>query len=339
VARALPSSHVVDVVQARSRRSQDDRGFRPAGAEPGAASAAADPDRRRHPRGRAGRVERMEADAAEDLVRSRGGAAPARPQAAWPDRNRSPPAGGAGAGARLEGERRESAREAVVRQLLARRAASMADRQCEAGCGGRSAYRGCDPQCRCGRRSGERRDARERVHSGPRRALLPYLRGACLGGREHHRRSDPHHEGRHGARQSPGARRARPALSRPAAAKSPGARRRIRAHERRGAAAAVSRAAAPHQRLRGGPVRRDRRASVDPNHRRRGECPRPAGAACGAGCGDPPLRAHDPLRAHRHLWRAGGGRLLSHRARRLETDKLRGQLLDAAREPSRAKAA
>ena len=105
VAGALSSAAVVDGVQARPRRPQDDRGFRPPGAKPGAASAAADPDRGRHPRGRAGRVERMEADAAADLVRGRRGAASARPQAAWPDRAGAAAAEGACRRARLEGER------------------------------------------------------------------------------------------------------------------------------------------------------------------------------------------------------------------------------------------
>ena len=86
LAGPLSPADVVDRVQARPRRPQDDRGFRPPGAKPGAAAAAADPDRRRHPRGRAGRLERVEADAAADLVRSRRGAASARPQAARPER-------------------------------------------------------------------------------------------------------------------------------------------------------------------------------------------------------------------------------------------------------------
>ena len=63
MARPLSFADVVDGVQARPRRPQDDRGFRPPGAEPGAAAAAADADRGRHSRGRAGRVERVEAHA------------------------------------------------------------------------------------------------------------------------------------------------------------------------------------------------------------------------------------------------------------------------------------
>ena len=86
VAGPLPSPAVVDRVQARPRRSQDDRGFRPAGAKPRAAPAAAGADGGRHPRGRSGRVERVEADLAAHPVRSGRGAASPRPQAAWPKR-------------------------------------------------------------------------------------------------------------------------------------------------------------------------------------------------------------------------------------------------------------
>lgn len=51
---------VGDRVQTRPVGFQDDPRFRRSGAEPGAAAPAAHPDRGRHPRGRAGRVERLE---------------------------------------------------------------------------------------------------------------------------------------------------------------------------------------------------------------------------------------------------------------------------------------
>ena len=51
-------------VQARHRRPADDRRLCRAGAVAGAAEAAADPDRRRYPRGRAAGVERLEGGAA-----------------------------------------------------------------------------------------------------------------------------------------------------------------------------------------------------------------------------------------------------------------------------------
>ena len=86
VAGPLPPVAVVDRVQARPCRPQDDRGLRAARAKPGAAAAAADPDRGRHPRGRSGRVERLEAVAPPHLVRSGRGKASARPQAARPGR-------------------------------------------------------------------------------------------------------------------------------------------------------------------------------------------------------------------------------------------------------------
>ena len=138
---APPFADVVHRVQTRPRRSQDDRGFRPSGAEPGAAAPAADPDRGRHSRGRAGHLERLEADASSHPVRSSRGAAPSRAQAARPDRaGRAAPAR-AGDAAGLESERRQGAREAVARQLLARRTALVATRQCAPSRGGGNPFR------------------------------------------------------------------------------------------------------------------------------------------------------------------------------------------------------
>ena len=108
VACAPPSPAVLDRVQARPRRPQDDRRLRPPGAKPGTASAAADPHRRRHPRGRPGHLERMEADAPSDAVRGRRRAASARPQATRPRRNSCSAAEGACGGAGLEGQRRRA---------------------------------------------------------------------------------------------------------------------------------------------------------------------------------------------------------------------------------------
>ena len=85
LAGAAPPAAVGDRLQARPRRSQDDRGFRRLGAKPRAAAPAADADRGRYPRGRAGDLERLEAAAAARPVRRRRGAAAPRPQAARPD--------------------------------------------------------------------------------------------------------------------------------------------------------------------------------------------------------------------------------------------------------------
>ena len=87
--------------------------FVAAGAKPGAAAPAAGPDGCRHPCRRARRLERMEADAAADFVRSRRGAASARAQAARPhgDRRGAPAASLA---QRLAGRRARSRRMRAV---------------------------------------------------------------------------------------------------------------------------------------------------------------------------------------------------------------------------------
>ena len=194
------------------------------------------------------------------LVRGRRGAAPSRPQAAWPSRagrgsaRQSSPPRWAGSASRAR------PCPAPARQLLARRAARLADRQCPAGRRGRGAYRRSRAERRRGRRRGQRRDARQRLHARPRRPVLPHLRGARRGRREHHRRAHPHHARRHGARQS-----ARPDGQRPALCRPPAAQRLAKAVEaaldsRSAAAAARAGAApAPDGRLRGRPVGRDRR--------------------------------------------------------------------------------
>ena len=213
VARSLPPPAVVDGVQARPCRPEDDRRFRSAGAKPRAPASAARADGRRYSRGRAGRLERMEAHAAAHLVRSGRGAASPRAQAAWPRRPRRAAAEGTRRRAGLESERGAGARAAPPRQLLARGAARLADRQRKAGrCGG-SAHRRRAAERRGRRRSGKRRHARQRLHAGPRGAVLPHLRWPRRGGSEHHRRPDPHHPRRHGARQPAGAGRARASLT------------------------------------------------------------------------------------------------------------------------------
>ena len=105
LAGALASADVGDRVQARPVRFQDDPRFRRGGAEPRAAAPAAAADRRRHPRGRAGRLERLEAPVARRPVRGRRGGAAARPQAARAQRADRRQAGGAAARARLGRER------------------------------------------------------------------------------------------------------------------------------------------------------------------------------------------------------------------------------------------
>ena len=135
----------------------------------------------------------------------------------------------AGRSARLEGERRSGAREAAARQLLAGRAGGMAARQCPPGGAGRSAYRRGAAERGRGGRSGKRVDAYQRLHARPRRPLLPHLRRACRGRREHHRRAHPHDARRHGARQSAREGRAGPRLCGPPAdATASSARSRMR---------------------------------------------------------------------------------------------------------------
>ena len=89
-----------DRVQARPRRPQDDPRFRRARCRASSGCAAAGADRRRHPRGRPGHLEQLEAPAARRPLRARRGAPAARPQAPRPQ----------GAGRGQEGARRRAAR-------------------------------------------------------------------------------------------------------------------------------------------------------------------------------------------------------------------------------------
>ena len=115
--------------------------FVAAGAKPRAAAPAADPDRGRHSRGRAGRVERVEADAAAQLVRSCRGTAAARPQAARPHRTGRGAAAAAGAALGWKAERRAGPCPAAARQLLAGRTARRGRSPMRARWRGRSADR------------------------------------------------------------------------------------------------------------------------------------------------------------------------------------------------------
>src|SRR3546814_7396940 len=76
----ISSADVVDRLSARPRGLQDDPRFRRNSAEPGAAAPAAGADGGGYPRGRAGRVERIEAPTPQRLVRGGGGGAPAGPR-------------------------------------------------------------------------------------------------------------------------------------------------------------------------------------------------------------------------------------------------------------------
>ena len=159
-----------------------------AGAKPGAAAAAADPDRRRYPRGRPGRVERMEARASAHFVRCGRRAAAPRPQAARARTNWS-----------RTGRRRWPRRSAGKRSAARAHAKRLPDsywlaepaewqvanaRQVAAA----EAHIGDAVPNVVGRgRSGKRLDARKRVHAGPGGPVLSHLRGACRGRREHHR--------------------------------------------------------------------------------------------------------------------------------------------------------
>ena len=157
-----------------------------------------------------GRVERVEADAAADLVRSRRGAAAARPQAARPSRtgrssgSRSWPPSSAGRRAP------RAPMPGACPTAIGWPSRCLAGRQRAPGRGGRSAYRRCQAERRRRGRSRERRDPGQRLHARPRRPVLPHLRRARGGRRQHHRCAHPHDARRHGARQSAGARRPRP---------------------------------------------------------------------------------------------------------------------------------
>ncbi len=319
LARALPPPHVGDRVQARPCRPEDRRGFHPAGAEPGAPAAAADPDGGGYPRGRPGHLERVEARSPDHLVRRRGGAPSPRSQAARPHRAGRGAQAAADRRAGLEEERGAGLCEAPARQLLAGRAAREPARECAAGRFGRSA----DPRrLRAARlgggRSRQRGDASVGLRARPRGPLLSRLRRPCRGGGQHHRRAHPHHARRHGARQSARAGRAGPRLCRSPPEEPARSGRRNGSVIQRSANPAAGAEPGTKRRLPGRAVRDRRRAGLDPHHGGRGECPRPARLARTACRRDPRLRVHRPFRAYRDLWRARGRRLLPDQAGRRE---------------------
>jgi [protein-PII] uridylyltransferase len=113
--------------------------FRRARAEPRAAAHAADPDDRRHPRGRPRRVEQLEAPVAHQPVRFGRGSPPLGPQAEGPQRAGRGQAGGSRGDPRLDRRTHGGAQEKADRALLDRRAARRARAQRPPDrCGGRS---------------------------------------------------------------------------------------------------------------------------------------------------------------------------------------------------------
>ena len=175
------------------------------GAKPRAAAAAADADRGRHPRGRAGDVERVEAAIAAHPVRRRRGAAAAGPQAARAERAGRSAAGRAGRRAGLDARRRRGPMPGG----------------CPTATGSPSPRRGSWPMRRqiatAEARIGELAPsvvAAEEPGSGATRISVfapdrPGLFYRICGGAGRGRRVDrrcphPHHPRRHGARQSAG---------------------------------------------------------------------------------------------------------------------------------------
>ena len=252
-----------------------------------------------------------------------------------------------GGGARLESERRASAREAPARQLLAGRAAPLAGRQRATGRGGRSAHRRCRAERGRRRRCRKRRDPSERLHAGPRRPVLPHLRGARRrpARTSSMRESTPRATAWRSticsssmARDGPIAtagQRGRLVKAVEAALLARPSRRRCRRPKppRRTSAFEVAPSVAIAERASTRTTvvevnARDRPALLAASRRRRST-----------------LRPHDPLRAYRHLRRTRGRRLLSDRARRRQarrrarSRRSARSSCEAAREPSRAKAA
>ena len=137
-----------------------------------------------------------------------------------------------------------------------------------------------------------------------------------LGGRQHHRRANPHDARRHGTRQFPGAGPVWPTLRPPRTARAVARVDRGRARQSRQAGGTPPRQTAS-ARARGGvrhPAQRpDRQCRVEPLHRRRSERARRPRPAQPARTGTVPVEGDDPFGACRDLWRAGGRYLLSDR--------------------------
>ena len=347
MAGPLPSAAVVDRVQARPRRPQDDRGFRPAGAEPGAAAAAADPDRRRYPRGRA---RACGTSGSGTLLRTLFEAAEERLRLGHKQHGRAElveaPAEGARRRAGLEGERGPRACAAPARQLLAGRAARLAARQRPAGRGGRSAYR------RCASRTSSPRTIRTAARPGS-ASSPPTARACSTASAPASRRPERTSSMRASTRRAMAWRsticwcstaRGKAYSDAPAAQPAGPARSRRRLTSA-GAAAAPPRRERGQRRARAfGSRRRSRsRTALQPHHGGRGQCARPAGAARRAGRGDPRRRATSIHSAHIATYgeRAVDVFYLT-RGRRAEArrpatiERLRSALLDAASGAPRA---
>ena len=184
-----------------------------AGAEPGAAAAAADPDRRRHPRGRPGRLERA---GSAQLLRTLFDAAEERLRLGHKQRGRT----------ELVAARQEEL--AAGAGLEDRRSRAPTPGACPTAIGWPSRSNGSSPMRARSPRPKRASASRSRA-SSPRttpRAARPgsassrptaqglfyrICAGLSRGRREHHRRAHPHHPRRHGARQSAGASTARAA--------------------------------------------------------------------------------------------------------------------------------
>ena len=251
-----------------------------AGEEPRAAAAAADPDRRRHPRGRA----RAPGTAGSGSCCAPCSTRPRRCCGSATSRK----GGSERVAARQEeladalGWKRAASRAhapAPARQLLAGRAARVAGRQCPPDRRRRSAHR----RCRAERRSPSPIPAIGRdpwsASTRPTEPGLFYRIAAAISRRrrQHHRRAHPHHARRHGARQfpGPGRARARPSTTARLRKRLVEGGRRGAGRRRRAAAAARRPLPQPRAGLRdraGGVDRRTRRRA---GHGGRGQCARP----------------------------------------------------------------
>ena len=242
-------------------------------AKPRAAAPAADPDRGRHSRGRAGDVERLEAAIAARLVRRRRGAAAARPQAARADR----------AGRRATGELAaalgwpaRTARAYFKRLPDSYWLAEPPEWQIA------NARQVAPPKRASAIPSQSSSPSPTRRGSDPDRVFAPDRPGCSTASApgspapaRHRRRAHPHHARRHGARQSARQRRAGPAM--PMAPAQP-AGPRVEARWTSDQPPTLPKAAAagaPRGRLRRRAVGAHCRAGVEPHHRGRGQCARP----------------------------------------------------------------
>ncbi len=210
MARALSPPDVGHRVQARPCRFQDDPRLCADRAKRRTPASAPRAHRRRYSRGRAGRVERLEAPAADRTLRRRRRSAAPRPQAErarGADRKQE---GGRGRPIRLRCRDIRKAREAAPGKLL----------DCRAGRGDRGEYAPYPPggrraaPYRRGARRRSRGDAGDGARRRPPRPLLSHRRRHPPRRRQHHRRAHPHDARRARARQFPRSGPARPAVRR-----------------------------------------------------------------------------------------------------------------------------